>query len=50
MESNVDQDVTQTITEERNIAQVFQFPVIYGTMSVYENSSSKMPSISRRSN
>ena len=31
------QDVTHTITEERNIAQVFQFPVIYGTMSVYEN-------------
>ena len=30
-------DVTRTITEERNIAQVFQFPVIYGTMSVYEN-------------
>jgi len=30
-------DVTRVITEERNISQVFQFPVIYGTMSVYEN-------------
>jgi glycerol transport system ATP-binding protein len=30
-------DVTRVITEERNIAQVFQFPVIYGTMTVYEN-------------
>lgn len=32
-----DRDVTGVITEERNIAQVFQFPVIYGTMTVYEN-------------
>ena len=30
-------EVTRMITEERNIAQVFQFPVIYGTMTVYEN-------------
>ena len=30
-------DVTNLITEERNIAQVFQFPVIYNTMTVYEN-------------
>ena len=32
-----DREVTRVITEERNIAQVFQFPVIYGTMTVYEN-------------
>ena len=32
-----ERDVTKVITEERNIAQVFQFPVIYGTMTVYEN-------------
>ena len=32
-----DKDVTDLITEERNIAQVFQFPVIYNTMTVYEN-------------
>jgi len=32
-----DQDVTQLPTERRNIAQVFQFPVIYDTMSVREN-------------
>ncbi len=31
------QDVTRLATERRNIAQVFQFPVIYDTMSVYEN-------------
>lgn len=31
------QDVTDLPTEERNIAQVFQFPVIYDTMSVYDN-------------
>ena len=30
-------DVTNLITEERNIAQVFQFPVIYNTMTVYDN-------------
>ena len=32
-----DKDVTEFKTEERNIAQVFQFPVIYNTMTVYEN-------------
>ena len=32
-----DQEVTNLKTEERNIAQVFQFPVIYSTMTVYEN-------------
>lgn len=30
-------DVTDLPTEQRNIAQVFQFPVIYDTMSVYDN-------------
>lgn len=30
-------DVTDLPTEKRNIAQVFQFPVIYDTMSVYDN-------------
>jgi glycerol transport system ATP-binding protein len=30
-------DVTDVPTEQRNIAQVFQFPVVYDTMSVYEN-------------
>jgi len=30
-------DVTRLPTEERNIAQVFQFPVIYDTMTVAEN-------------
>ena len=30
-------DVTDLPTEERNIAQVFQFPVIYDTMTVAEN-------------
>jgi glycerol transport system ATP-binding protein len=30
-------DVTETTPEQRNIAQVFQFPVIYDTMSVYDN-------------
>ena len=30
-------DVTRMATERRNIAQVFQFPVIYDTMSVAEN-------------
>lgn len=30
-------DVTQRPTAERNIAQVFQFPVVYDTMTVREN-------------
>jgi glycerol transport system ATP-binding protein len=30
-------DVTDLPTERRNIAQVFQFPVIYDTMSVFDN-------------
>ncbi|WP_165223769.1 ABC transporter ATP-binding protein [Affinirhizobium pseudoryzae] len=30
-------DVTDLPTEQRNIAQVFQFPVIYDTMTVYDN-------------
>jgi len=30
-------DVTALAPQQRNIAQVFQFPVIYDTMSVYEN-------------
>ena len=30
-------DVTDLSTQERNIAQVFQFPVIYDTMTVYDN-------------
>ena len=30
-------DVTDVQTKERNIAQVFQFPVIYDTMTVYDN-------------
>lgn len=30
-------DVTTVPPQERNIAQVFQFPVIYDTMSVYDN-------------
>ena len=30
-------DVTEKLPQERNIAQVFQFPVIYDTMSVYDN-------------
>src|SRR5579863_7500634 len=32
-----DTDVTALPTERRNIAQVFQFPVIYDTMTVAEN-------------
>jgi len=32
-----DQDVTTLPPDKRNIAQVFQFPVIYDTMSVYDN-------------
>ncbi|MBX3532354.1 MAG: ABC transporter ATP-binding protein [Rhizobiaceae bacterium] len=31
------EDVTELSTRERNIAQVFQFPVIYDTMTVYDN-------------
>ena len=30
-------DVTELPTKARNIAQVFQFPVIYNSMTVYEN-------------
>jgi glycerol transport system ATP-binding protein len=32
-----DRDVTNDTPEQRNIAQVFQFPVIYDTMTVYDN-------------
>jgi glycerol transport system ATP-binding protein len=32
-----DRDVTDQPTEARNIAQVFQFPVVYDTMTVREN-------------
>lgn len=32
-----DQDVTSLTPEQRNIAQVFQFPVVYDTMTVAEN-------------
>jgi len=32
-----DRDVTNLPTQQRNIAQVFQFPVIYDTMTVYDN-------------
>ncbi|MFO0991339.1 MAG: ABC transporter ATP-binding protein [Hyphomicrobiales bacterium] len=32
-----DRDVTLATPEQRNIAQVFQFPVIYDTMTVYDN-------------
>ena len=32
-----DKDVTTQNPVERNIAQIFQFPVIYDTMTVYEN-------------
>jgi len=32
-----DQDVTDVPPDQRNIAQVFQFPVVYDTMTVYEN-------------
>ena len=31
------EDVSDLSTQERNIAQVFQFPVIYDTMTVYDN-------------
>ena len=32
-----DRDVTNLPTKERNIAQVFQFPVIYDSMTVFDN-------------
>lgn len=32
-----DSDVTGLSTAARNVAQVFQFPVVYDTMTVYEN-------------
>ena len=32
-----DRDVTDIPTDQRNIAQVFQFPVVYDTMTVYDN-------------
>ena len=32
-----DEDVTSKTPVERNIAQIFQFPVIYDTMTVYDN-------------
>ena len=32
-----DKDMTQASTSERNIAQVFQFPVVYDTMTVKQN-------------
>ena len=32
-----EQDVTDSPPDRRNIAQVFQFPVVYDTMSVYDN-------------
>jgi glycerol transport system ATP-binding protein len=32
-----DRDVTHLPPDQRNIAQVFQFPVIYDTMTVYDN-------------
>ncbi|MGB3212080.1 MAG: ABC transporter ATP-binding protein [Desulforhopalus sp.] len=32
-----DDDVTGLPTERRNIAQIFQFPVIYDTMTVFQN-------------
>ncbi|PTX56156.1 carbohydrate ABC transporter ATP-binding protein (CUT1 family) [Litoreibacter ponti] len=32
-----DRDVTSLPPDQRNIAQVFQFPVIYDTMTVYDN-------------
>jgi glycerol transport system ATP-binding protein len=32
-----DEDVTDTPPDRRNIAQVFQFPVVYDTMTVHDN-------------
>ncbi len=40
------QDVTHLAPEQRNIAQVFQFPVIYDTMTVAENLA--FPLVNRR--
>lgn len=36
-------DVTRTRTAERNIAQVFQFPVVYQSKTVFENLASQRP-------
>ena len=49
-----DQDMTDAETAARNIAQVFQFPVVYDTMTVRQNlpfpcaTGARMPPISRR--
>ncbi|MBC6405983.1 MAG: ABC transporter ATP-binding protein [Rhodospirillales bacterium] len=32
-----ERDITRLSTEERNIAQVFQFPVVYDTMTLFDN-------------
>ena len=32
-----DRDITEVTTVERHIAQVFQFPVVYDTMTVFDN-------------
>ena len=32
-----EKDITDLTTEQRNIAQVFQFPVVYDTLSVAKN-------------
>ncbi|MET0344447.1 MAG: ABC transporter ATP-binding protein [Polyangiales bacterium] len=32
-----DRDVTAALPQQRNIAQVFQFPVLYDTMTVFDN-------------
>jgi glycerol transport system ATP-binding protein len=32
-----EEDVTDVAPDQRNIAQVFQFPVVYDTMTVYDN-------------
>src|SRR5688572_29859459 len=32
-----EEDVTDLSSDKRHIAQVFQFPVVYDTMSVYDN-------------
>jgi glycerol transport system ATP-binding protein len=41
-----DEDVTRRAPEQRNIAQVFQFPVIYDTMTVAQNLA--FPLVNRR--
>ena len=41
-------DVTHATPERRNIAQVFQFPVIYDTMTVYDNLAFPLRSPARR--